>query len=102
MCRLVYELAQAEYGGSHTFKSLDFTYFVFEGRPLFGFVRHNYSASRKNEVDVNKGQAVIILENHWDGYLNIQNLNRTMAGLVPAFTIERLFDVYNYSSKVNK
>ena len=84
------------------FKSLDNTYFVHEARPLFGFVRHNYNASRQNEVYVNRGQAVIILENHWDGYVNIQNLNRTMTGLVPAFTIERLFDVYNYSSKVKR
>ena len=99
MCRLSYELAQVEYGGYHIFKSLDDTYFKYS--PPYqelGLVTHNYNASRQNEVDAHRGQIVILRDNHWDGFVEIQN--KTKTGLVPVFTIKRLVGVVNYSSKV--
>ena len=100
MCRLVYELAQAQYGDTQRFRSIDTTYFVPGRLPVYGRVTHAHNATRKTETDIHKGNVVKFLENHWDGYAVISDSSKNKTGLIPAFKIDEIFQTYDYSSNI--
>ena len=100
MCRLVYELAQAKNGAAHRFKSLDDNYFVWGERLVYERVTRDHVQIRPNEINVKQGDVVKILRNNWDGYVNVTNPKKKHTGLIPAFKVDRIFKVYNYSSKI--
>ena len=55
---------------------------------------------RQKEIEVKHGDVVTFLGNHWDGYALVTVPNKSKSGLVPAFKIDRIFKMYNYSSKI--
>ena len=97
MCRLVYELTQTQSRDTTRFRSIDRSYFV-PARPDYGRVTRDHNARRQTEIDVKKGDICRFFENHWDGYAEVQILNTTKKGLIPAFKIDRTIKTYNYSS----
>ena len=100
MCRLVYELAQARHGADHRFQSLDENYFVAGERLVYERVTHAHIPIRPNEINVKQGDVVKFLRNNWDGYVNVTNPKKKQTGLIPAFKLDRIFKIYNYSSKL--
>ena len=101
MCRLVYELAQAKHRGADRFWSIDDTYWVPGGRPVYERVKHDHKPLRQAESEVTKGDVVEFLENHWDGYALISFPKQNQTGLIPAIKIDNIPKMYNYSSKIN-
>ena len=100
MCRLVYELSQTNYGDTHSFQSLDDTYFV-AGQPLgHGRATRDHIPLRQKEIGVKQGDAVQFLGNHWDGYALAVGMKKKKSGLLPAFKIDRIYIMYNWSSKI--
>ena len=100
MCRLVYELSQAQYGDTHRFRSIDSTYFVPGQGNEYMPVIYDHNATYPSEIDVQTGDVVQFFENHWDGYTKVKDVNKTKTGLIPTFKIDKIFKAYNYSSNV--
>ena len=58
---------------------------------------------RPGELNVRKGDMLIIHGNHWDGYLlasHSKGDNPRNSGFVPAFKIECIVRTHNISSKI--
>ena len=100
MCRLIYELAQVLHCGAHSFQSLDDTYFVAGESLGQGRVRRDHIPIRPTELHVHQGDLVSFLGNHWDGYALASGPMKGQTGLLPAFKIDEIFRMHNYSSKI--
>ena len=100
LCRLVYELSQSLHGEIHGIQSLDDMYFIGGESIGQGRVRRDHIPVRQNEIHVQRGDLLEYHGNHWDGYVLVTDLKNRKTGLIPAFKLERVYKMHNYSSKV--
>lgn len=92
---MAYELMQARYAdASWRFKSLDDIYYFGGQNDHEMYAIYDHVAASQKEVDMKKGDRLIIAGDHWDGYSKVTNLRTMRTGQVPSYKIANKIEIF--------